>query len=320
MTRFFALLLVVEALAMNLGLAAAAEFPSKPIRFITAEAGGSGDTAARIIARTLSRSLGQQVLIENRGGIGVVPAQAVAQSPPDGYTLLLYGSSVWLLPMLQDNVPFDPVKDFAPVTLATRTPMVVVVNPALPVKSIKELIALAKARPGELNYGSAGIGGTNHLAPELFKSMAHVTIVHVLYKGVATALNDLLAGRLQVMFPAIASGMPHVRSGRLRGLAVSTAQPTPLAPGLPTVAAAGLPGYEAALLAAALAPAKTPPAIVNRLNQEIARAVNEPEVKEKLFEIGIDSVGSSPEELAQVMTAEVAKWGKLIKDAGIRSH
>src|SRR5690606_35974988 len=183
-----------------------------------------------------------------------------------------------------------------------------------------ELIALAKARPGELNYGSAGIGGTNHLAPELFKAMAGVDIVNILYKGVAPALSDLLSGRLQLMFPAAASAMPHVRAGKLRGLAVSTAEPTALAPGLPTVAAAGVPGFEAAYLTAMQAPAKTPAPVVVRLNQELVHALNEPELKEKFFDMGSETVGSSPEALADTMKAEVAKWGKLIREAGIRSH
>ena len=315
----FTQLFIALAVALSCPVSAA-EFPAKPIRIVTAEAGGTGDVVARLLAAGLSRTLGQQVLVENRGGNGVIPAQAVAQSAPDGHTLLLYGSTVWLLPMLVDNVPFDPARDFAPITLATRSPMIVVVNPSLPVKSVKELIALAKAKPGELNYGSAGIGGTNHLAPELFKAMAHVDIVNVLYKGVAPALNDLLSGRLQLMFPAAASAMPHVKSGRLRALAVSTAQPSALAPGLPTVAASGLPGYEAAFLTALHAPAKTPAPIIARLNQEIVRVLNEPDVKERLFGIGVEGVGSSPEALADTMKAEVTKWGRLIREAGIRSH
>lgn len=300
--------------------AAAADFPVKPLRFVTADAGGSGDTAARLIARAMSRNTGQQVLIDNRGGNGVIPGQVVAQAQPDGYTALLYGSTIWLLPLLLDNVPFDPQKDFAPIGLATRSPMMVVVHPSLPVNSIRDLIALARSRPGELNYGSAGIGGTNHLAPELFNAMAGVKIAHIGYKGVVPAMTDLLSGRLQVMFPAVASGMPQVKSGKVRALAVSTAQPSPLAPGLPTIASEGVPGYEAALLSAALAPARTPPAIVNRLNQELVRALNDNEVREALLAIGIEAVGSSPAELGEIMNAEVRKWGKLIKDAGIRSQ
>lgn len=300
--------------------ATAADYPAKPLRFVTADAGGSGDTAARLIMRSVSRNIGQPVIIDNRGGNGVIPGQVVAQAQPDGYTALLYGSTIWLLPMLLDNVPFDPQKDFAPISLATRSPMLVVVHPGLPVRSVRELIAHARARPGELNFGSAGIGGTNHLAPELFNVMAGVKIAHIGYKGVVPAINDLLSGRLQVMFPAVASGMPHVKSGKLRGLAVSTAQPSPLAPGLPTVAAEGIPGYEAALLSAALFPARTPPAIVGRLNQEMVRALGEPEVKDALLGLGIEAVGSTPEELGEIMNSEVRKWGKLIRDAGIRGQ
>ena len=298
----------------------AADFPSRPLRIVTAAAGGTSDTTARLIARSLTRTLGQQVLVDNRGGNGVIPGQAVAQAAPDGHTLLFYGSTVWLLPMLVDNVPFDPERDFAPVALLTRSPMVLVVHPSLPVKSVKDLIALAKARPGELNYGSAGIGGTNHLAPELFKVMAGVDIVNILYKGVAPALSDLMGGRLHLMFPAAASAMPHVRGGKLRGLAVSTAQPTALAPDLPTVAAAGVPGFEAVYLTAMQAPARTPAPVIALLNQEVVRALNEDELKEKFFGMGSETVGSSPEALADTMKAEVAKWGKLIERLGIRSR
>ncbi len=319
-SSFSARLVAAALLVLGCHTAAAAEFPSKAIRFVTADAGGTNDVVARVLAQALTRTLGQQVLVENRGGNGVIPANTVAQATPDGHTVLVYGSTVWLLPMLLESVPFDPTRDFAPIALVSRTPMVLVVNPALPVKTVKELIALAKARPGELNYGSAGIGGTNHLAPELFKAMAQVDIVNVLYKGVAPALTDLLSGRLQLMFPAAASAMPHVKSGRLRALAVSTAQPSPLAPGLPTIAAAALPGYEAAFLTAALAPAKTPPQIVGRLNHEIVQALKDPQVKEKLFGMGVEAAGSSPEALADTMKVEVAKWGKLIRQAGIRAH
>lgn len=309
----------IAAVAAGMPHAAAADFPSKAIRFVAPDAGGSADTTARVIGQGLLQRLGQPVVVENRGGSGVIAGQIVATSQPDGYTLLFFGSTIWMLPMLHDKVPFDPVKDFVPVTLATRTPLMVVVNPTLPAKSIRELMDIAKARPGELNYGSAGIGGANHLAPELFKSMAKVEIMHIAYKGVGPALNDLISGRLQVMFPAVVSGMPHVKSGRLRALAVTTAEPTALAPGLPTVAASGLPGYEASYLLMVLAPAKTPPAAVKILSEAMAHTLNAPETKDKLFAIGIEAVGSTPQVLAATAKVEVAKWGKLIKEAGIHN-
>lgn len=309
----------IAVAAISAQQAAAADFPQKAIRFIAPDAGGSADTAARVIGQGLVQRLGQPVVVENRGGSGVIAGQIVATSQADGYSLLFFGSTIWMLPMLQNNVPFDPVKDFAPVTLATRTPLMVVVHPALPAKSIKELIDVAKAKPGELNYGSAGIGGANHLAPELFKSMAHVDIMHIGYKGVGPALNDLISGRLQVMFPAVVSGMPHVKSGRLRAIAVTTAEPTAMAPGLPTVAASGLPGYEASYLLMVLAPAKTPASIIKILNEAMAHTLNAPETKDKLFSIGIEAVGSTPKVLAETAKVEVAKWGKLIKEAGIHN-
>ncbi len=320
LSRFWIPVLVILLTLSESRGAAPGDFPSRPVRIFAPDAGGSGDTTARIIANGLTRALGQQIIVENRAGSGVIAGQAVATAKPDGYTVLLFGSTIWLLPFLQEHVPFDPVKDLASLTLASRTPLVLVVNPALPVKSVRELIALANTRPGDLSYGAAIIGGANHLAPELFKSMARVNIVHIAYKGVAPALTDLVSGRLQVMFPAASSGMPFVKAGRLRALAVTTAQESALAPGLPTVAAAGLPGYEASYISAAQVPAHTPPAVITRLNQEFVRVLNEPDVKEKLFGIGTESVGSSPEELTETMKREVAKWGKLIKEAGIRSY
>ncbi|MCC6532318.1 MAG: tripartite tricarboxylate transporter substrate binding protein [Burkholderiales bacterium] len=309
---------ICAAMASSPGMPAEG-FPNKPLRIIAPEAGGNGDTTARLIAAGLARALGHNVVVENRGGNAVIGAQALATSQPDGYTMLV-GSTLWMLPLIQKNVPFDPARDFAPITLATRTPMILVVNPSLPVNSVKELVALAKAKPGELSYGSAGVGSTNHLAPELFKLMAQVSILHVPYKGVALALNDLISGRLQVMFPAASSAMPHVKAGRLRALAVSTTNPSQLAPGLPTVAAAGLPGFEAAFLSAVLTRAGTPPPIINRLSHEIVRVVTEQEVKDKLFLMGMDAVGSTPAQLGQTMQLEVAKWGKVIRDAGIHTR
>jgi tripartite-type tricarboxylate transporter receptor subunit TctC len=298
---------------------AAADYPSKPLRIIAPEAGGNADTVARLIANGLSRAMGQNVVVENRGGNAVIGGQVLATSQPDGYTLLA-GSTVWILPLIQKNVPFDPMRDFAPVTLATRTPMVLAVNPSSPATTVKELIALAKARPGALSYGSASIGSTNHLAAELFKSMAQVNIVFVPYKGVALAVNDLISDRLQMMFPAASTGMPHAKSGRLRVLAVSTENPSPLAPGLPTVASAGLPGFEAAFLTGILVPAKTPPPLVQRLSNEIARVITDAEVKNKLFAIGIESVGNTPADLAQIMKVEITKWGNVIREAGIQPN
>jgi tripartite-type tricarboxylate transporter receptor subunit TctC len=295
------------------------DYPNKPVRIVTADVGGATDVAARLIAQGLAGGLGQQVLVENRGGSVIIPAQVVAKAPPDGYTLLVYGSTIWLLPLMQDDVPYDPVRAFSPITLAVSMPTVLVVHPSLPAKSVKELIAFAKAKPGQLNYGSSGSGGVNHLSPELFKAMAGVDIVRVFYKAASTALNDVIGGQVHLMFPPTGSGMPHVKSGRLRALAVTSAQPTALAPGLPTMAASGLPGYESALLLGVFAPAGTPPTLITRLNREIVRVLNRPEVKERLFNAGAETIGGSPEHLVATVNADIARWGKVIKDAGIRA-
>jgi tripartite-type tricarboxylate transporter receptor subunit TctC len=302
------------------GAAPAQNFPLKPVRVITGEAGGATDIAARLMAQGLAGSFGQQVVVENRGGSIIIPAQMVAQAPPDGHTLLFYSSSIWLLQFMQDNVPFDPLRDFAPVTLAVSMPTVLVVHPSLPVKSVRDLINLARAQPGRLNYGSGASGGANHLSPELFKAMAQVNIVRIAYKGAATALNETISGELQVMFPAMASGLPHVKSGRLRALAVTSAEPTALAPGLPTIAASGLPGYESTLRLGLLAPAHTPPALVRRLSQETVRVFSGSEVKTRLFGAGAEVIGSTPEAFEAAIRADLPKWGRVIRNAGIRAE
>ena len=292
-------------------------YPSKPIRILTSAPGNSDDLAARLISQGISSGLGQQAVVDNRG---VVAVEIAAKSPPDGYTLLLYGSPMWLAPFMRDKVPYDPVKDFAPVTWATNSPNLLVVHPSLPVKSVRELIALVKARPNELNYGSGSAGSTPHLAAELFRSMTGVQIVRVAYKGSGPALTALLSGELHFMFPSTGSANPLLKSGKLRPLAVTTLKSTALAPNLPTVAESGLPGYESASLLAVFAPAGTPPAIVQRLNQEMVKALQSTEARERLFNSGVEAVGSTPEQFAVTLKNEMTKWGKVIKDAGIRSE
>ncbi len=300
---------------------AAQEFPARPIHIITADPGGAFDFEARLISQGVSASTGQAVIIENRGGAnGVLAGQMVAKAPADGYMLLYYGSTVWLQPLMRQGVPYDILKDFAPVTLAVNSPGLVVVANDLPVKTIQDLIAYAKAHPGELNYGSGGLGGANHLAAELFKNMAGVDIVRVPYKGAAPALNDLMGGKLQAMFPIMASGLPFVRVGRIRALAVTSAQPSTTVPQLPTVASAGLPGYEATQISALFAPAKTPDAIINKLNQEVSRVLNKPEVRERLSASGSEIVASTPAQLTAAVKADLARMGKVIKDANIRDE
>ena len=296
------------------------DYPSRTVRVVTAAPGGGVDFAARLIAQGLTGSLGQPVVVENRGGNAVLAADPVAKSPPDGYTLLFYGSGVWLTPFMRDNTPYDPVRDFAPVSLTNRSPNVLVVHPSLPVKTVKDLIALAKAKPGMLNYAASGLGASSHLAAESFKAMARVNIVHVPYKANAGALIDLISGQVQLMFSTTTAAVPHMQSGKLKALAVTSAEPSALLPGVPTVASTGLPGYQAASVNAMFAPAKTPAAVIGRLNQEIVRVLKTPEAKDRLFNAGLEAVGSSPEELAAFVKSEMSRLGKVIKDAGIKAN
>jgi tripartite-type tricarboxylate transporter receptor subunit TctC len=229
----------------------------------------------------------------------------------------MHGSPVWLMPFMRDNVPWDPIKDFAPVTQMVSLPNILTVHPSLPVKSVKDLIALAKARPGELNYGSGSTGASNHLAAELFSAMTGVSMVRIPYKGGGPAVLGLIGGQVQLMFATAASVSPHIKSGRLRAIAVTSAEPSALFPGLPTVAASALPGYAAETIYGVFAPANTPASIVDRLQQEIARALGRAEVRERLFGLGIEAVGSSPQFFSALIKSDMAKWGKVIKNAGI---
>jgi tripartite-type tricarboxylate transporter receptor subunit TctC len=304
--------------ALASGAADAQPYPHKPIRMLTAEAGGSADFSARTLAQALSVSLGQQVVVDNRPS-GVIPPDIVAKAQPDGYTLLLYSNGVWTLPLMQ-AAPYDAVTAFAPVSLTSRSPNFVVVHPTVAANSIRELVALAKAKPGRLNYGSGAPGAATHLAGELFKSMAGVDIVRIPYKGGGPALSALLGGQVQVMFPTAASVSPHVRSGRLRALAVTSAQPSPLFPDVPTVTASGVPGYVAEQNIGVFAPAKTPAAIVELLYREILGAVRRPEVKERFANAGVEPVGTTPREFAAVIKADVARMTILIRKSGIRAE
>ncbi len=308
-----ALIIAFTAVAAN-----AQNFPNKPIRIVAGGVGGGSDFTARMIAQGFTAAWGQQVVVDNRPS-GFVPGEIVMRAQPDGYTLLVSGSSLWISRLLQDNVPFDAERDFAAVTLAATSPSVLTVHPAVAAKSVRELMALAKMKPGELNYGTSGQGSAPHLAAELFKAMAGVSIVRVNYKGAGAALNDLIAGQVQMTFGTTSSLAPHIKSGRLRALAVSGAQPSALLPELPTIAASGLPGYEAVSPAGVFAPAKTPASIVARLNAEIVRALNATDAKQKLLGAGIEVVGTTPAELAAMIKADIAKWGKVIRDAGIRA-
>ena len=304
-------------LVLDMSVVSGQEFPTKPIRIVTSTPGGGSDFSSRIIAQNISGPLGQQVIVDNRSG--VIGQEMVARAAPDGYTLIVDGSSLWIAPLLQP-MPYDPVRDFAPVSLIGVVPNVLVVHPSLPVKSVKDLLALARARPGQLNYAAGNAGSAAQLSGELLKSMASVDIVMVPYKGTGPALNALLGGEVQLMFATAGSVTMHLRSGRLRGLAVTSSQSSPLVPGLPTVSATGVPGYETESSTGIFAPIKTPAAIIARLNQEIVRSLNRPDVKEKFFNTGIDIVASTADEFARVIKADMTKLGKLIRDAGIHGQ
>lgn len=306
-------------MALGAGPVSAQGYPNKPLRIVTSGVGGAGDFAARLIGQALSPNLGQPVIVDNRAS-GFIPADVVVRAQPDGYTLLLYGSVVWLAPFLWDTVRYDPVKDLSPITLAVTSPNVLVVHPSLPVKSVQDLVTLAKARPGDLNYGIASPGSSGGLAVELFKSMAGLDMVRINYKGAGAALNDLIAGRVQLSFSTATSVAAHLKSGRLRALAVTSARPFVLFPGLPTVAAAGLPGFESASTTGIFAPAGTPAAIINRLNQEIAKVLHSAPVRDRFLSAGSEVVASSPEGLAALITADMARLGKVIRDTRTRAN
>ncbi len=294
-------------------------YPTKPVRIITAEQGGGADIPLRLIVPGLSELLGQQLVVENRGGSVTIPASAAAKAGADGYTLLFYGSPLWLVPFLQEDVPFDPVKDFAPITLATRTANVLVVHPSVAANSVRELLALAKAKPGVLNFGAGGTGSSSHLGPELLKAMTGVNIVRVPYKGAGPAIIALVSGEVQMMITNAGSVMPHVKAGKLKVLAVTSATPSALLPGLATVAAS-VPDYESSVSYGLFAPARTPDAIIRRLNQDLVKVLNRPELKERFLSVGTEVVGNSPEQLAAVIHSEMTRMGKVIKDAGIRAE
>jgi tripartite-type tricarboxylate transporter receptor subunit TctC len=329
--------------------AGAQTYPARPVRIITSEAAGGGDVIARLIAQGLADSLrpkaedcgerasapapasgrsaltcrggiagplGQSVIVDNRPGI--IAIESAARAAPDGYTLLVFGNSLWIGPLLQP-MSYDAVRDFVPVAPIARSPNVLVVHPSLPVKSVKALIALAKAKPGALNYASASTGSASHLAGELFKQLAHVNIVRVPFTGVGPALTGVAGGDVQIMFSVANAVAPLVSAGKLRALAVTSQQPSALTPGLPTVTA-DLPGYEAATMFGLLAPAKTPAAIIDQLNREAVRFLATPAAKERIFNSGSEAIPDTPEAFAAVIKSEIALYGKLVKEAGIAVH
>ena len=299
------------------GAASGDAFPLKTIRIITAEAGSANDVMARLIASGLSASLGQPVIVDNRG---MTAMEAVARAPNDGYTLLSFGPPLWILPLMRNHVPWDAVRDFAPITLAMSAPSILAVHPSVPVKTVGELLVLAKAKPGALDYAGSFPGSTSHLSGELFKAMAGVNLVRVGYKGSAPALADLISGQTQLMFITAVVATPQVKSGRLRALAVTSLKPSPLLPDLPTISSSGLAGYESAVLTGMFVRAGTPAPLVERINRETVRALNRTEVRERQLSAGGEVVASTPDEFTAVLKSEMAKWSKVIRDAGIRAE
>jgi tripartite-type tricarboxylate transporter receptor subunit TctC len=289
---------------------------SRPMRIVTGGTGGGNDFLSRILAQGLTSLRGQQVIVDNRPS-GVIPGEIVMRSAPDGHTLVVYGSSFWTAPLLQET-PFDPIRDFTPVTLAAFTPNVVVIHPALAATSMGELIALMKVKPGTFNYATSGTGSANHLAGELFKVMAGVNMVRINYKGPGQAISDLMAGQVQMMFATATAGLTQARAGKLRALAVTSLKPSALAPELPTVAAAGLAGYEAVSPYGIYGPARIPAALVNDLHRDILDILQRADSKTRLFAAGLEIVGSSPAQLTAAMKADQLKFGKIIKAAGIK--
>jgi tripartite-type tricarboxylate transporter receptor subunit TctC len=311
-------ILIILMASMLSTHASAQSYPNKPIRIITAEAGSNADTLARVISQGISPPLGQQLVVENHPGSVVIAAGLVAKAPADGYTVLVYGPGVWTVALIQD-VPYDPVKDFAPVSLVLSSMHVLSVHPSLPARSVKELVTLAKAKPGQLNNSSSGVGTAVYFAAELFKAMAKVQIVRVDYRGAGSALYALLAGEVDLMLPTTDAVAPHIRSGKLRALAVTGAQPSVLFPKLPTVGAT-VPGYESVSALGLLAPAATPAAIVGRLNAEVIRLFSRPEVADKYVSSGVGVVASSPDAYAARIKSDMALLGPLIKKESLHRN
>jgi tripartite-type tricarboxylate transporter receptor subunit TctC len=295
------------------------DYPNRPVRMIVAQSpGGNADFVARMIAGELTKRLGQQFVVDNRGGGGgVLAAEMAVRAPANGYTILLASSAYGTNPSLR-KLSFDPLNDLAPITLASHSPNILVVNNALPVKSAKDLIALAKARPGEINFASSGVGGSTHLAGELFNLMAGTKMIHVPYKGAAPALVEVIAGQVQLSFASMPSAMGHVRAGRLRGIAVTSVKRSPAVPDLPTISESALPGFETGAWQGIMAPRSTPRAIVQKLNREIVAIVHLPEVKKQYALEGGEPIGNTPEEFTKFLRADIAKWQKVVKAANVR--
>jgi tripartite-type tricarboxylate transporter receptor subunit TctC len=312
--------LAVLALALP---AAAQQYPTKPIRLVVPFApGGSSEIISRVVAQKLSEALSHQVVVENRpGGAGNIAMEQVARSEPDGYTLILgHIGTLAVNPAMFPKLPYDPNRDFAPISLMAAVPNVIVVNPSVPAKTLQEFAALAKKRPGTINYGSAGTGSSGHLAMEYFKQVAQIDLVHVPYKGTGPMLTDLLGGQTEATFTGVPPLLPHIKQGKLRALAIGSAKRTDALPDVPTVAESGYAGFETSQWYGLLAPAKTPKAVVDKLSAEVAKALRQPDVVQRLAADSATPIGSTPEEFAAYIRKEQERWGRVVKTANIKAE
>jgi tripartite-type tricarboxylate transporter receptor subunit TctC len=313
-------LVAASMLAVSAGASAQA-FPTKPVRFVVPFApGGSTDTLGRALAQKISDSLGQQVVVDNRTGAnGNIGMEIVAKAPPDGHTIVLgYIANVAIGPSLYEKLPFDPVRDYEAVTLLATSPNVLVAHPSVQANNLKDVIALAKAKPGSLNYGSASVASVGHLTGELLNQLAGVKMTHVAYKGSGQAVTDVLGGHIQLMFSGFSSVMPHIKSGKLRPIAQTGEKRSPALPDVPTIGESGFPKFEATAWYGVHAPAKTPKPIVNRLNAEFVKALKLPDVRDRLNALGFELVGSTPEHYASYIRSEIKKWEKVVKASGAK--
>jgi tripartite-type tricarboxylate transporter receptor subunit TctC len=322
LTRTAPAVLVAAAFALSASTAAAQAFPTKPIRMIVPfSPGGSVDVPGRIIARKLADALGQQVIVDPRPGAGsTIGTEAVARAPADGYTLLLTAPAFVISAGLYKKLPYDPLTDFAAVGLVGSAPCVLVVHPSLPAKNVKQLVALARAQPGKINFGSSGNGTSPHLFGMLFMQMTNTVMTHIPYRGSGPSTTDLISGEVSVGFPGIATALPHIKLGRLRSLAVTSAQRSPQMPDVPTIAESGVPGYDAALWLGIVVPQGTPKAVIDKLNNEINNVLQLTEVKDGYMSIGFSAVGSTPEAFAAYIKSEYAKWVKIVRESAAKAN
>jgi tripartite-type tricarboxylate transporter receptor subunit TctC len=316
-----AMLVISTHAAAQSDAKAAADYPNRPLRFVVPFlAGGPSDVLARTLAQKMNQDWGQPVVVDNRAGAaGIIGADLVAKSASDGYTLMMAQVGDTISMSLYSKLPYNFERDFAPITLVGLTPFILVTHPSLPAKNLQELIALAKAKPGTLSFASGGTGVASHLAGELFKSTAGIDVVHVPYKGQAPATADLLGGQVAFMFNNPITSLPHIKAGKLRALAVSTARRFSGLPDVPTVAESGLAGFDVGFWLGALAPAGTPRAVINKLNAEMVKILRLPDVVERLAALGVEIVGNTPEEFARIIKADVLKWGKVVRDSGAKA-